>query len=497
MTPRPLGGVFVLQPPSPPFMDVDREFSAGLGLASDVSRPHWGQTESPFYSHELAWTAGTLMRAGYRVRFADGQAEGWDAGDVVRATCETGPSAVVMLVNMPSLKSDLWLLERIKESVPGAVTLAVGTVNLLMAGRVARGRGVDFAVQGEPMSVVPRLLDALREDADPAEVPGVAFESDGQVIDTGQAPFEEDLDSLAFTPYRLMRMEKYVSKYFAPGRRVAQIVSTKGCPFKCGYYCPYPATYGTKVRYRTPELVAEEMQVLRAYHGVEHFIFRDQNFTIDGEHAERVCRAILDRGLDVSWVCETRLTLVDNAELLRLMRAAGCAQINFGLETGDPAIFESVGKPGCEYDRIIEAVEATRSAGIRAHGHAVVGLPGESWSSVRNTARLLKRCSFDSVNFSRIVPVPGTRFYEDAKARGWVLSNELSRYGHTRTVVRTERMSGPELKLATVLLSNRFEGLQIHRNLARRIARTFKKMSHGREVALSPDAALRAGIGRR
>lgn len=443
--------IVLVQPPSPPFMDVDREFRAGLGLATKTDRARWGQTTPTFYNHALAWTCGVLESKGIDVRFVDAQADDLDEDRLTSRIVRDEPTALIWQVNLPSLAEDLALLDRVRRAVPGATTVVVGTVVALFPERVSSASGVDFAVTGEPERVVPELLETLDTGGD-GPVRGVAVASCGRV-DATPRPFAASIDDVAKTPYHLMPMHAYRGKYFAPGEAMALIVTSKGCPYACGRYCPYPSAFGRRVRFRSPLSVVDEMELLVSAYGIRHFIFRDQNFTIDREHAEEICAEVIRRRLDISWVCETRLQLVDPA-LLGLMRAAGCEQINYGLETGDPRTFENVAKPGARFDAIAPAVAATRAVGIKAHGHLLLGLPDDSWFTVLRTVRLVRAAGFDSINASLLNPVPGTAFHAEAAAAG--LLDDVAPVDAARAVLPTRHMGLTQLQLAVRLVNDAF-----------------------------------------
>jgi len=483
--------VLVLQPPSPPFMDVDREFTAGFGCAQAANRSTWGHSGLPFFNHSLAVTAGVLEQEGYKLRFADAQAECWTEDVLIRLISDLRPRYLVTLVSLPSLAGDIALLRMIRERFPRTVVVASGPTCKTHAAELLSSDAADYVVTGEAETTVPELLDALKDGQVPAAVNGLVFRNGTRMVATKQRGLPRDLDSLPTVPYHLLPMARYRGKYFGRGLPVAPIIGSKGCPYECGYYCAYPLAYGRRVRFRSPERIVDEIELLNRDYGVEHFIFRDQNFTYSQPHAERVCRLIIERGLKIHWVCETRMVLVRDGALLEVMKSAGCEQINYGLETGDPDVFEGLAKPGTEFSVITEAISLTKSAGIRAHAHAIVGLPGETWSTVYNTARLLRGQDLDSVNFSFMVPIPGTRFHDDALAKGLILTNDLAKYSHAEPVVRTETMSRFELKLAQLLLDTAFGGFSLRRSLSRKMGRWLGAVT----VGVTDNRERKCGLG--
>jgi len=470
--------VFFLQPPSPPFKDVDREFTAGLGQASDARRATWGHSRYPFFNHSLAWTAGILEEAGYDVFFYDGQAEGWGKDDTIEHIKNIDPRILVILVNLPTLSEDLSLIGEIKKNIKSLKIITVGTVCRIFPQIILDTDDVDFVSIGDPEGTIKHLVGCLHSNRDVSAISGLAYKIDSKIKFTSLDKLMVDIDELPMIPYHLLPMEKYKGQYFAKGKNIAPIISSRGCPFKCSYYCPYPIGYGSQVRFRSPKKVVAEIETLVKKYRIKNLIFRDQNFTINSEHAKKICQGIVDKGLSINWVCETRLSLMGDMNLLKLMREAGCTQINFGLESGDPELFEKIGKPGTTYNQIEEATKDVKEAGIKAHAHIIIGLPGETWKTIRNTCQLLRVCPFDSVNFSIMTAYPGTRFYEEAKEKKYILTDDISKYSHTNVVVRTESMSGLELKLAQLYLNHRFGHTSLMSNLCSKIIRNSKKIGH-------------------
>jgi radical SAM superfamily enzyme YgiQ (UPF0313 family) len=197
----------------------------------------------------------------------------------------------------------------------------------------------------------------------------------------------------------------------------------------------------------------------------------------------------------VRWVCETRLDSV-TPDLLAAMRAAGCMRIHYGLESGDPDLFAAVGKPGSSLQQVDQVVAETLRAGIEAHLFVLVGMRGETWRTVRNTLRTLRRWRPSTVQVAVLTPYPGTPLFEEAAANGLILTRDWSRYDGFQVVMRTPGMSARDLARAKrYLLVNYHEGGPLLRGAAqlRKLAtytldgtvwpRLRRRLSHRRAVA--------------
>jgi radical SAM superfamily enzyme YgiQ (UPF0313 family) len=104
----------------------------------------------------------------------------------------------------------------------------------------------------------------------------------------------------------------------------------------------------------------------------------------------------------VDWICQTRVDTVD-AELLALMKRAGCHSIDFGIESGNDEILQSMSK-GITKEKARRAFRLCRQAGIRASGFFIVGMPGETETTVQDTIRFAKELDCHVASFS--IPIP-------------------------------------------------------------------------------------------
>jgi radical SAM superfamily enzyme YgiQ (UPF0313 family) len=170
------------------------------------------------------------------------------------------------------------------------------------------------------------------------------------------------------------------------------------------------------VRYRSPENVLAEIELLAGL-GVTDIHMYSDLFTINREHVAGICQGILDRGLKVRWMCNSRVDFVDE-ELLQLMKRSGCWMISWGIESGDEAMLKRMRK-GTNLPVIEQALRWSRAAGILNWGYFIIGLPGETEASIRKTIDFAKRLPLDLVLFHVAAPHPGTPFFFEVVENGW------------------------------------------------------------------------------
>lgn len=357
---------------------------------------------------------------------------------------------MVTCLNLPSLDGDRALLRRIRDVYPDVQIVASGTVCKNLPEEALGDGLVDLSPAAEDELVIRLAADSIAEGRRVTQVPGGLAWKDGDLILSGPPAPHLPLDELPFPAYDLMPMKSYTTSLLGRSVQYAPIYSSRGCPYPCSY-CPYPVGLGDRVVYRSPSKVAEEIDIVHEL-GADGLIFRDQTFTLNRRHAAALCDEIAMRDLSMSWVCETRVDLV-NQELLRKMIAAGCVGINYGMETGDPELLENVGKPGANMEDLARAVRLTRRAGLMVQVHLIVGLPGETWDTVHTTLESLFKLKVDSADFNIVTPYPGTKLYDYAQEHDLIVAKSWSDFSSHDPSMRTESMTAEELKQAQQYLS--------------------------------------------
>lgn len=413
--------VAIVQLPSPPHKNVFREWSGGMGTALASERDGWGHDQQ-FYDIPFSaylYIARRLQQAEIPFRYRDFQgSERLDIDEYDAMFRDERPRVLVTQVNLPSLEHDLHLIERAKQGAPGLKVILVGATAKWFKERLLRDGLADMVMEEAEELLVSENVAALLA-GQPEKLQGGSIWRDGRLTALPAVTRMKSLDFVDFPAYELLDFARYESDYYLGRRyRYATVFTTKGCPYRCGY-CPYPYGFGRKLIYRSPQIVGADVERLQKEFGVEQILFRDQVFTINPKHAQAVCDELIRRDLGVVWVCETRYDLVDEA-LLQLMYRAGCREVHFGLESGDEAMFAQVAKSDGpqSLDLFQRAVGWAREAGMRVHLHCIVGMPDESWESVRNTTKFLRKTKPDSVQLAYFVPYPGTPFFDELSKSG-------------------------------------------------------------------------------
>ena len=279
--------------------------------------------------------------------------------------------------------------------------IVVGGVGFSVMPEVALARcAADAGVWGEGEFAFPEVVSRIAQGRDWGDAPNMVVRRDGQWTRNPRS---------APPLGRLPAMQRHWfdnPRYFREGGQ-AGFETKRGCPGEC-IYCADPVAKGKRVRTRPAEAVADELACLLAQ-GIDHFHTCDAEFNVPPDHGLAVCEAIVSRGLadKVRWYAYCT-PLGFSPDLAQAMRRAGCVGINFGADNGNAHMLARL-KRGFTPDDVLAAVQACRDAGIVVMLDLLLGAPGETEQSVRDTVALMRGAAPERVGVTVGVRVyPGT-----------------------------------------------------------------------------------------
>lgn len=356
----------------------------------------------------LALIAAILEKEGYPVNIIDANASGLQPHEV--AAMAAGADFVGITAMTPTIGAALKIADYVKKAKPKVkIVLGGPHPTLLPEETLKSSPAIDIIIKGEGDGTIIDLLHAIEEKRPLKDVAGICYRQKKQVIHTAVRISGIDVDSLPFPAYHLLPREKY--KPHPPhgmAMPFAAMVTSRGCPYHCAY-CSKPV-FGSRFRAQSPARVVEEMAYLKERFGVKEIAFYDDSFTLDQKRVFAIAETIIDKGLKIAWTCETRVNLVDR-ELLQYMKEAGCYAVAYGIESASPDIIKVLQKD-ITLEQVNQAVRDSREAGLQVVGYFMLGSPGETPETVRQTIELAKELEVDFAQFSVTTPFPGTELYD-------------------------------------------------------------------------------------
>lgn len=437
-----------------------------------ITTPWQSSKENSIYSGQIsfplgiAYLAAIARKQGHEVKVVDSLLLGWKntreeenrfirglTWDQIREEIKGFNPDVVAISGSFSSQADMVhkIASIVKEQNPEAVTLLGGAYASAEGEKAAEDRNIDFVFKGEAEKTFERFLGS----EDPSTIPGLIFHRDGKTIFTGPAERYGDMNEIPFPAYDLMHLEKYFQANLdgavIRGKvvdRTVSMITSRGCPHLCNF-CSIYQTWGRQWRFRSPENVVDEIELLVKKYGVQHILFEDDNMTISMDRFEKICDMIVERQLTFTWetpngIRGDRVTF----ELAKKMKAAGCKRVRIAIENGDQETLDKVIKKSLNLNRAEEGVKACLRAGLNVDCFFIFGIPGETKETLEKTHDLaLKFLKLGAIPLCSIaVPLPDTDLYNESKEKGFLIkeldwSDVMS--ARIKPILRTDKF-GPE-----------------------------------------------------
>src|SRR5271165_5236013 len=382
----PLKTLF-LNPPS------FENFDGGAGSRWPATR----EIESYWYPVWLAYPAGMLEGA----RLLDAPSHHVSAEETINIARDY--EFLVLFTSTPGFPGDIRLVKKIKETNPKIKITFVGPhVSVLPERSLKDCREIDFVVRKEFDYAVCEFAHGKPLE----EILGISFLKNGSVVHTPDRPEIQDLDSLPHVT-EIYRRDLDVTKYNVPFLLYpyVSLYTTRGCPAQCTF-CLWPQTLsGHPWRKRSTDDVAREMaNAKELWPDVKEFFFDDDTFNIQKARTIELCAK------------------------LKAMKEAGCRLLIVGYESGDAQILKNI-KKGATVERARDFTRDCHKLGLVIHGDFILGLPGETEASIRNTINFAKTLDCETIQVSIAHAFPGTEFYEFAREGGFITNHEMSDSG--------------------------------------------------------------------
>jgi anaerobic magnesium-protoporphyrin IX monomethyl ester cyclase len=356
----------------------------------------------------LGYLAASLKAAGYSVEIVDGSYS--TRRDVITRVKEFQPAILGFYCMMTMEHAALDLGRRLKDDcellITGGPYPSADPAKFLDV--------FDVAAIGEGEQTITELADAvIRGKGDIHKVAGISYINDGVIQRTDVRQRVDNLDDLPSPARDLFDNEGYM-KYWRReyGYTVTSMITTRGCPYTCGF-CSKPV-FGSAVKTRSAKNVVDELEDI-ARRGYDRVWMGDDCFTIDDRRTIAICRGIVERGLNLTWECLSRVDGVTD-EVLSAMREAGCERLFFGLESGDDRILKTM-KKQATFAEGKTAIDLAGRNGLKTGAFFILGYPGETNESLTTTVNASSALPLDYLSYTVPYPLPGTDLYDKVKDR--------------------------------------------------------------------------------
>ena len=387
----------------------------------------------------LAMLAAYVRQYGHEASIIDIAAERLTPQAVLKRVIAAKASVVGITANTVMMPPATRLADVLQEHLPEVLVVLGGKHVSVIPQDVYDGTPpvFDVSVIGEGEETLLELVRALEEHGSKRallehgdaldKIRGIAFQRDGRMVRTPPRPFIADLDSLPFPARDLLP----VHRYQPVGNRYKRLpafamVAIRGCP----YPCTFCSEARTTVRFSSPARVVAEIVHLVETYGAREVTFWDDTMTLNKKWMYELCDRLVAARLDIAWSCYAAINTI-TTELLVRMKAAGCWNIFYGIESPDETLKKHVRiqKFGST-EQVKTIIRETQAAGIEVRAAFMVGLPGETPELAMKTLRMSIDLEPDYAQWNYTVPYPGTELWNEMNNHGRLLARNWGEFSN-------------------------------------------------------------------
>lgn len=377
----------------------------------------WKRIDRSLPSLGIAYIASYLRDNGVDVNIIDMKPENLAVQDVINRLKQFDPDFIGFTASTVQINPALSIAEIVKKRFPDKKIIFGGVHPTVFPEEILQNEFVDFVVRTEGEITMSELIAGKKTD----EILGLSYKdkSGQKILHNKDRPFIENLDELPMPAFDLLPITKYRPSLGNYKRLPAMsLITSRGCPGKCSF-C-YTKPMGRKIRFRSAQKIVEEIEFLIDNYGIKEISFYDDTFTLSKKNVKDFCNIIIEKKIDVTWSCMSRVDFIDE-EMLGLMKKAGCHQIGYGIESASEDILKNINK-NTSLEKARTARRLTSKAGIDCRAMFMLGSPGETKESIEKTIRFALDLNPDMVIFNITTPLPGTEMFFWAKEKGYLKS---------------------------------------------------------------------------
>jgi anaerobic magnesium-protoporphyrin IX monomethyl ester cyclase len=369
----------------------------------------------------LAYIAAFLrQKRKDRIAIIDCEALRLKYKDIEKRLKEMKPEIIGITAPTPAFQQVLNVAEIAKKVNPKIKVIIGGPHASAFPEDSVMFKQIDYVIVGEGEETFCELVSAIEDGTNLSKIDGLVYKKGKKAVRNPPRAYIKNLDELPFPARDMLPMHLY---FPPPTKRVGQqknnasIIGSRGCPFNCTY-CIATLIWGRCYRPRSPKNIVDEMEECYTKYGLREFNFHDELFTTKKDRTIEICKEIIRRKLEVTWLCMARVDFIDQ-EMLHWMKKAGCQKIVFGFESGSEEVLKEMRKRA-NLKQAREAARLVKESGINLGANFMFGHIGETKKTIRQTIDFAKEINADTVAFLVACPYPGTDFFNISKEKGYL-----------------------------------------------------------------------------
>ncbi len=276
---------------------------------------------------------------------------------------------------------------------------------------------VDAICTGDAEPIINPLVDRLLKGASLQGLDGIGYRESAKVIIRPGARVVNMDTEVPLPSYSLVDPDRYRWKNWDVDKEVLEFVlfSSRGCPHRC-FFCS--RNFGRRFMQHSTDIFIAHIQYVVSKFSPDRLCFSDELFTLKKEWVLDFLSKYEESGIKIPFRVNSRVNTVDR-EMLLALKAAGCCDIGFGIESGSPAILRQMNKQ-VTVEQNLEALLTAKDVGLNATLTIVLGMPLESLQTIAETKQLLIQADTKSFGCFFATAYPESDLFEYAISNGYI-----------------------------------------------------------------------------
>lgn len=361
-----------------------------------------------------------LLQKGYSVSIIDGLTKKGGRKEVVESIVALNPRFIGLSSVTAYIYECANIANELHERLPG-VPIIIGGIHVttLPIETLQCFPSFDVGVVGEGETTIIELIKSLEKKEDLSGICGLVIRTKNGIQLTSTRMLIKDLDTLPLPAWHLL--PDYIKTYqptLARKTRLpsAYIVTSRGCPHTCSF-CNN-IVHGRTFRSYSVDYIMKMVNYMVDTYKIKDLTIYDENLALKKSRIIQFCDRMISVNYDLTWSCDARADSIDE-EILSYMYKAGCRAIWFGMESGNPEMLRRYNKK-IRLEDLKRASFLTKKYDLKVCGSFIIGGPGETKDTIRDTIRFAKQIKLDYLSPHYYTPIPGTPDYNTIAQHGTV-----------------------------------------------------------------------------
>lgn len=241
--------------------------------------------------------------------------------------------------------------------------------------------------------------------------------------------FIYNLDDIPIIDFTYINLKKYNGRSYVDkdsNKIEVSIHTSRGCPYNC-CYCSNYIVHGKKIRIMSNERFLETIKYYIDEYKMDTLLIEDDHFLANKERALYLLEEIRKLNINIEFPNGIAVFKIDE-EIAKALADTKVKLLPLAIESGSEYVLHKIINKPLKKEQIYKAIKLLKQYDIRLHAFIVIGFPNEYDEHRQETLQLLLDTEIDWAHIFIVVPIAGSRLYQQCKDNGYLLTTDYNKY---------------------------------------------------------------------